>query len=77
MRFKKMGSGAALQAEEDYVNAHNHGHPGKISVTNYFSLGRYHCLYNDRRYIRYSNIKKNRKIICAGNTLYGVTYCSA
>ena len=30
MRFKKMESEAALQAEEDYVSVHKHVHPGNI-----------------------------------------------
>ena len=49
MRFKKMGSEAALQAEEDNVNVHNLVHPGKTSITNYSSLGGYHCGYEDCR----------------------------
>ena len=49
MRFKKIGSEAALQSEEDYVNVHNLIYPGKISVTNDVSLGGYHCGYDNRR----------------------------
>ena len=44
-----MGSEDALQADEDYVNVHNLVHPGKTSVTNYFSLGGDHCAFDDRR----------------------------
>ena len=43
-----MGSEAALQAEEDYVNVHSLVHPGKTSITNDFSLGGYQCGYDDR-----------------------------
>ena len=44
-----MGSEAALQAEEDSVSVQNLVHPGKNSVTNYFSLGWVHCAFDDCR----------------------------
>ena len=44
-----MGSEAALQAEEGYVNVHNLVHPWKTSFTNYISLAWDHCGYDDRR----------------------------
>ena len=49
MRLKKLGSEAALQAKEDYVNVQNLVHSGKTSVTNYFSLDGDYCGYDDRR----------------------------
>lgn len=48
-RYKKKGSTAALQGDENHVNIYNLVHPGKTGVANYFFLGGDHFGYDDRR----------------------------